>query len=185
MIWWPTEIPTLQHGLLSLRPANDADIVEVYQACQDPLIPKFTTVPADYTMADAKFFIRDKGPSHFFEKKELLFVITHGHRSEAVFCGVISFHTINLENHGAELGYWIAAPERGKGIGTNAANMITEYGFTTLGFRRIEALVDVENEPSKALLISAGYKLEGIMHRKVTRADGSQKDMALFARVND
>lgn len=185
MIWWPTEIPTLQHGLITLRPANDADIPEVYKACQDPLIPRFTTVPTDYTMADATFFIRDKGPSHFFEKKELLFVITCGHLSEEEFCGVISFHTINLGNHVAELGYWIAAPARGKGIGTTAAKVITEYGFTTLGFRRIEALVDVANEASKALLAAAGYKLEAIMHQKVTRTDGSQKDMALFAKVNE
>jgi [ribosomal protein S5]-alanine N-acetyltransferase len=183
MIWWPTEIPTLQYGLITLRPTNETDIPEVYQACQDPLIPKFTTVPADYTMADATFFIRDKGPSHFLEKKELLFAITHGHNTEAMFCGVISFHSISLANHAAELGYWIAAPARGKGIGTAAAKLITEYGFTTMGFRRIEALVDVENEASKALLASAGYHLEGIMRKKVTRADGSQKDMALFGRV--
>ena len=185
MIWWPTEIPTLQLGLITLRPAREGDIPEVYKACQDPLIPRFTTVPADYSMADARFFIRDKGPSHFFEKKELLFVITQGHRSEEIFSGVISFHSINLSNHVAELGYWIAAPARGKGIGTTAAKLITEYGFTTMGFRRIEALVDVANQASKALLASAGYQLEGVMREKVTRTDGSQKDMALFAKVRE
>lgn len=185
MIWWPTEIPTLQYGLITLRPTNEADIPEVYRACQDPLIPRFTTVPADYTMADATFFIRDKGPSHFLEKKELLFAITHGHGSETVFSGVISFHTISLGNHAAELGYWITAPARGEGIGTSAVKLITEYGFTTVGFRRIEALVDVANEASKALLVAAGYNLEGIMRQKVTRANGSQKDMALFAQVRE
>jgi ribosomal-protein-alanine N-acetyltransferase len=185
MIWWPTEIPTLQHGLITLRPANDGDISEVYKACQDPLIPRFTTVPADYTMADARYFIREKGPAHFLEKKELLFVITQSQLSEKVFCGVISFHTIDLGNHCAELGYWITAPSRGKGIGTTAAKLITEYGFTTMGFRRIEALVDVANEASKKLLTAAGYNLEGIMCKKVTRADGSQKDMALFAKLNE
>jgi ribosomal-protein-alanine N-acetyltransferase len=185
MIWWPREVPTLQDGLITLRPANEKDIPEVYRACQDPLIPKFTTVPTDYTMADATFFIRDKGPAHFLAKKELLFVITHGYLSEALFSGVISFHTINLDNHAAELGYWIAAPMRGKGIGTSAAKIITEYGFATMGFRRIEALVDGANQASQALLTAAGYELEGIMRRKVTRADGSQKDMALFARASD
>jgi ribosomal-protein-alanine N-acetyltransferase len=184
MIWWPTEIPTLQNGLITLRPAQEADIPEVYKACQDPLIPRFTTVPANYTLADARFFIREKGPSHFLEKKELLFVITKGQVSEEVFCGVISFHTIDLTNHVTEIGYWIASPARGKGIGTTTAKLITDYGFTTMGFRRIEALVDVANEASKALLVAAGYKLETIMRQKVTRSDGSQKDMALFAKLN-
>ena len=184
MIWWPTEIPTLAHGLIALRPASEADIPKIYEACQDPLIPRFTTVPANYRMADAEFFIREKGPMHFAQKKELLFVITEGHIPGEEFCGVISLHTINLGDHTAELGYWIAAPARGKGIGTTAAKMITEYGLTTMGFRRIEALVDIANEASKALLTTAGYELEGIMRQKVTRSDASQKDMALYASVS-
>ena len=184
MIWWPIEIPTLTYGLITLRPAKESDIPEIYEACQDPLIPRFTTVPANYAMADANYFIRDKAPSHFFEKKELLFVIAEGHAKDEKFCGVISFHTIDHGNHVAELGYWIAAPARGKGIGTTAAKLITEYGFTTMGFRRIEALVDVANEASKVLLKAAGYELEGVMRAKVTRADGSQKDMALYAKLN-
>lgn len=183
MIWWPTERPTLVRGLITLRPASEADIPKIYEACQDPLISRFTTLPADYRMVDAESFIREKEPTRFAQKKELVFVITHGHTPGEEFCGVISFHTINLDNHTAELGYWIAAPARGKGIGAAAAKVITEYGFTTMGFRRIEALVDVANEASRALLIAAGYELEGIMRQKVTRADGSQKDMALYARV--
>ena len=183
MIWWPTEVPTLQHGLITLRPAEERDIVSIYEACQDPTIPRFTTVPSPYTMTHATSFIREQAPTHFAQKSELLFVITKGHFEEAEFCGVISFHSINLHNHTAELGYWIAASARGKGIGTRAATTISDYGFSTMGFRRIEALVDVDNAASKALLASAGYQLEGIMRRRVTRDDGSQIDMALFSRV--
>ncbi|MEN9622542.1 MAG: hypothetical protein RLZZ307_274, partial [Actinomycetota bacterium] len=45
MIWWPTEIPTLQYGLVTLRPSEEKDIDSIFNACQDPLIPAFTTVP--------------------------------------------------------------------------------------------------------------------------------------------
>jgi ribosomal-protein-alanine N-acetyltransferase len=61
--------------------------------------------------------------------------------------------------------------------------MITEYGFQTMGFRRIEALVDIDNQASQALLRSTGYELEGIMRQKVTRNNGMQIDMALFSIV--
>ena len=67
---------------------------------------------------------------------------------------------------------------------STAAKVITEYGFQTMGFKRIEALVDIENAASRALLRSAGYELEGIMRQKVTRDTGTQIDMALFSRVN-
>jgi len=184
MIWWPTQVPTLRHGLITLRPVREEDIEGIFQACQDPLIPRFTTVPSPYTMTHARFFVLEQEPARFASKSELLFVITKGYENEEEFCGLISFHSVSLGNHAAELGYWIAAPARRKGIGSTAASMITEYGFLTMGFRRIEALVDADNDASKALLRSAGYELEGIMRQKVTRDDGSQIDMALFSIVN-
>ncbi len=184
MIWWPTQVPTLRHGLITLRPVRYSDIEAIYEACQDPLIPRFTTVASPYTLTHAQYFVQEQEPARFASKSELLFVITEGHEAEEKFCGLISFHSVSLSNHAAEIGYWIAAPARGKGIGTTAAKLITEYGFQTMGFRRIEALVDVDNEASKALLRTAGYELEAIMRQKVTRDNGEQIDMALFSRVD-
>lgn len=184
MIWWPTQVPTLSHGLITLRPVRESDIEEIYRACQDPLIPRFTTVPSPYTMTHAKFFVEEQEPARFASKSELLFVITHGYAENEKFCGLISFHSVSLANHAAEIGYWIAASERGKGIATTAVKVITEYGFQTMGFRRIEALVDIDNEASQALLVSAGFQREGIMRQKVTRDNGDQIDMALFSIIN-
>ncbi len=183
MIWWPTQVPTLRHGLITLRPVRESDIDSIYQACQDPLIPRFTTVPSPYTMTHARFFALEQEPARFASKSELLFVITHGYEGEEKFSGLISFHSVSLGNHAAELGYWIEVSARRKGIGSTAARMISEYGFQTMGFKRIEALVDVDNEGSRALLRSAGYELEGIMRQKVTRDDGEQIDMALLSKV--
>lgn len=184
MIWWPTQVPTLRHGLITLRPIRESDIENIFEACQDPLIPRFTTVPSPYTKTNAQFFVLEQEPARFATKSELVFVVTQGYEEEEKFCGLISLHTVILGNHTAEIGYWIALPARGKGIGSTAAKVITEYGFQTMGFRRIEALVDVDNEASKALLRSAGYELEGIMRQKVTRDNGSQIDMALFSKID-
>ena len=46
---------------------------------------------------------------------------------------------------------------------------------------RIDALVVVDNEPSKKLLLNAGYEFEGLLKQYSTRQDGTQVDMALFA----
>jgi RimJ/RimL family protein N-acetyltransferase len=180
MIWWPSEIPTLQYGRVTLRSPAELDVSKIYEACQDPLIPKFTTVPPDYTMAHALDFVQRVSASMEL-KREIPFVIEFGVGDDKEFAGVISFHTISLENHRAEIGYWMHAPMRGKGIGTIAAKMITNYGFTAMGFRRIEAAVDVENSASQKLLMSAGYNKEGILRQRVTRSDGSQIDMVELA----
>jgi len=180
MIWWPNEIPTLSRGLITLRPATEADIDAIYQACQDPLISAFTTVPSQFTIDHAIEFVRNV-PFAFAERRELLFIIDYGNGTDKEFAGEISLHSVNIRNHTAEIGYWMAPGLRGKGIATTAATMITELGLGEIGFRRIEALVDNDNHVSKKLLASAGYHSEGIMRNKVTREDGRQIDMALFA----
>lgn len=183
MIWWPTEIPTLKYGLVTLRPSAERDIDSIFSACQDPVIPAFTTIPANYTLDHAIEFVRSD-PFSFAERRELRFVIDYGNGSDVKFAGVISLHTINIKNHTAEIGYWMEKSMRGKGIGTIAAKMITDYGFRSLGFRRIDGLVDVENLASQKLLTSAGFQKEGILRNKVSRDDGRQIDMALFATTD-
>ncbi|MEY4035579.1 MAG: hypothetical protein RLZZ311_756 [Actinomycetota bacterium] len=183
MIWWPAEITTLQYGLVTLRPSAEKDIDAIFNACQDPLIPAFTTVPANYTMDHAIDFVRSD-PFSFAERRELRFVIDYGNGDDVKFAGVISLHTINIKNHTAEIGYWMEKSMRGKGIGTIAAKMITDYGLRSLGFRRIDGLADVDNLASQKLLTSAGYQKEGILRNKVTRDDGRQIDMALFATTD-
>jgi len=183
MIWWPSEIPTLQYGLVTLRPSNENDIDAIFSACQDPLIPAFTTVPANYTLDHAIEFVRSD-PFSFAERRELRFVIDYGNGDDLKFACAISLHTINIKNHTAEIGYWMEKSMRGKGIGATAAKMITDYGLRTLGFRRIDGLADVDNAASQKLLLSAGYEKEGILRNKVTRDDGRQIDMALFATTD-
>jgi len=183
MIWWPTEVPTLQYGLVTLRPSAEADIDSIFKACQDPLIPAFTTLPANYTLDHAIDFVRSD-PFGLAERREIRFIIDYGNGDDIAFAGVISLHTIKIKNHCAEIGYWLEKSMRGKGIGTIAAKMITDYGFRSLGFRRIDGLADVENTASQKLLTKAGYQKEGILRNKVTRDDGRQIDMALFAATD-
>jgi [ribosomal protein S5]-alanine N-acetyltransferase len=45
-------------------------------------------------------------------------------------------------------------------------------------------LVDVDNEASQKVLMKAGFEREGILRNKVTREDGRQIDMALFAATH-
>ena len=187
MIWWPEEIPTLKSDTLTMRPMRPSDAEDIYRAVQDPEIPKFTTLPADYPIDLAIEFANTRAAASFVNKTELVFVIedsrlaTVGYPYSNGFAGVMSLHTIDIPNHRAEIGYWLAKEARGHGICTKAADLITEYGLMTIGFKRIDGIVDVRNEPSKAALLKAGYEFEGIMKSYVTRRDGSQLDMALFA----
>lgn len=188
MIWWPDEIPVLQTGSITLRPIRPTDADDIYRAVQDPEIPKFTTVPAEYSKQLAIDFAQERAGASFLNRTELVFVIevdgflnSQDYPYANGFAGVVSLHTIDFSNHRAEVGYWIAKEARGKRVGTQAVELITEYGLITMGFRRINGLVDNRNEASKKLLLNAGYEYEGLLKQYVTRSDGAQIDMALFA----
>ncbi len=182
MIWWPTEVPTLTRGLITLRKPHLDDSQAVFDGCQDPLIPRFTAISSDYSMAHALDYVQRTDAS-VRTQRELPFVIEHGNGDDRTFAGTISFHSLNVKNSVGELGYWMTASMRGKGIATTAARMLTDFGFASIGFKRIEALVDIENIASAKLLESAGYSREGLLKNKVTRDDGRQVDMYLFAAV--
>ena len=181
MIWWPSEVPTLTYGTLTLRPSRESDIEGIYQACQDPLISHFTTVPADYTLEHAQSFVRQLDPEGLQSKREIRFIIETNGGIAPALAGVISFHSPNFNNKVAEIGYWIAKEHRGKSIGTTAVKVLTNFGFETMGWNRIEAMIDHDNEASKKVVTRAGYEHEGLLRQRVIRANGDVIDMDLFA----
>jgi ribosomal-protein-alanine N-acetyltransferase len=101
------------------------------------------------------------------------------------FAGVLSFHTLVLEEAKAEIGYWLTADARGKGVATTATKLLTGYGFETIGFHRIEALVVESNKPSLKVLSNAGYQQEGVLRDKSCCGDGTRENMVLFAALQN
>ena len=182
MIWWPTEVPTLTRGLINLRKPELKDTQAVFDGCQDPLIPRFTAISANYSMAHALDYVQRVDAS-LRTQRELPLVIEYGNGDDRKFAGTISFHSISVKNSVGEIGYWMSESMRGKSIATTAVRMLTDYGFATIGFKRIEAMVDVENIASTKLLTSAGYQREGLLRKKISRDDGRQVDMYLFAAI--
>ena len=181
MIWWPSEVPTLTHGTITLRASRESDIESIYQACQDPLISHFTTVPANYTLEHAQSFVRQLDPEGLQSKREIRFIIESNQGATPGLAGVISFHSPNFNNKVAEIGYWVAKEHRGKSIGTTAVKVLTNFGFETMGWNRIEAMIDHDNEASKKVVTRAGYEHEGLLRQRVIRANGDVIDMDLFA----
>ena len=78
------------------------------------------------------------------------------------------------------------APEfRGRNICSTAAELITEFALDSIGFNRIEALVDHGNIASQKVLQKSGFEREGLLRKKVTKESGATVDMYIFARVSE
>jgi ribosomal-protein-alanine N-acetyltransferase len=130
-------------------------------------------------MANAEHYVRERSPNGFTMRTELQLVLEF----DGKFAGALSFHTLVLEEEKAEIGYWLTADVRGKGIATQATKLLTEYGFETIGFHRIEALVVESNKPSLKVLSNAGYNQEGVLRDKSCCGDGTRENMVMFASI--
>ena len=82
------------------------------------------------------------------------------------------------------LGYWIGGRFARQGYMFDAVTALIPFIFTILGLHRIEAACVPSNEPSKNLLVKAGFRQEGIA-RRYLQINGEWRDHVLFALLED
>jgi RimJ/RimL family protein N-acetyltransferase len=75
--------------------------------------------------------------------------------------GSFSIMELDREPGYGEIGYWVAAAARGRGIATRAVRLLTDWARTELGLTRIEILPHKDNAPSRRVAEKAGYRDTG------------------------
>lgn len=84
----------------------------------------------------------------------------------------------------AELGYWIDPAHHENGYGSEAAELLTTYGFEQRGCHRITARVFGFNDASQGLLESIGFSKEG-RQREAAFIDGEYQDIRWYGVLAD
>jgi RimJ/RimL family protein N-acetyltransferase len=153
-------LPTLHDGDLTLRPRRRSDVDAIVAACQDPEIPRWTMVPSPYTREDALAFLARSGEEAAAGESVGLIAVD----AQDVLLGSFSLMDLRHAPGYGEIGYWLAAAARGRGIATRAVRLLTAWGHETLGLDRIEIHVHVDNVPSHRVPERAGYeRLDGLI----------------------
>ena len=156
----------LTDGIVTLRPLREDDVPLIHEACQDPLIPRFTRVPSPYTLEHAHAALENDGD-------EIRRGIVGADDRLLGLCSLLRFAP---GGRTCEVGYWLAPWGRGRGVATRAVELICAWGFDTLGLERIELHAHTENAASRAVADRAGFTEFG---RKV---DPDGRKLALYAR---
>jgi ribosomal-protein-alanine N-acetyltransferase len=74
--------------------------------------------------------------------------------------GSIGYYRIQWSNLRGEIGYILHPEFQGKGIMSEAMKTILDFGFETMKFHTIEAVLDPENKASENILIRNGFVKE-------------------------
>jgi len=88
----------------------------------------------------------------------------------------------NQHSRCAEIGYWLGEEYWGQGIATNSVLQMTQYVFSNTEVVRLFAPVFDPNKASMNVLEKCGYKLEGILEKRVYK-NGEFFDEFLYAKV--
>ncbi|GAA1984405.1 GNAT family protein [Microbacterium pumilum] len=152
---------TLRTARLVLSPPTLADAAAITDAAQDPVVPRWTTLPSPYALSDAEGFIA-KAAAGWDAETELNWAI----RADDHWVGMLGLH--RLERGGAaEIGYWMAAAARGHGYLTEAAGAVIDFAFDSdgLALERIEWRAVVGNVPSARAARALGFRYEGLVRQ--------------------
>lgn len=77
------------------------------------------------------------------------------------------------------------AVDRGRGLGTTAVRLFTDYLFSDAATHRVQASTWVENVPMRRVLEKLGFALEGVMRSFMPTPGGERHDYALYAVTRD
>ncbi|WP_285113943.1 GNAT family N-acetyltransferase [Leifsonia sp. fls2-241-R2A-40a] len=139
-------------------PTND-DVDRIAALCADPAVARWTTVPSPYRREHAAGFVTSLVPDGWASGRLCTWAI----RMDDVLVGMISIGDIH--DRQGEIGYWLAADARGRGVMSEAARLVIDYGFGAapdgLALRRMVWRALVGNAASAAVARRAGFRWAG------------------------
>lgn len=136
-------------------------------------------IPFPYTPEDAKEYIT----TMLTADDEMVYAFAITIEDKAV--GSIGiFRQTNIHSITAELGYYIAEPYWGKGIGTSAVKQICDYIFQNTDIIRIFAEPFAHNTGSCRILEKCGFKCEGTLRKNAVK-NGAVIDMKMYSIIKE
>lgn len=168
--------------LRSPRMADHAEWAKVREASRAFLQPWEPTWPQD-DLTRAAFTRRIEAyDRELTEGLGVALAIREARENRLV--GLIRMHNIRRGvAETASLGYWIGEPFARRGYGLAAVNAVSAFAFGPFRLSRLEAQCLPDNEPSRRLLLKAGFSEEGYA-RAYLKINGEWRDHRLFGLVS-
>jgi RimJ/RimL family protein N-acetyltransferase len=158
---------------VTLRPWRESDIPAIVEACQDPEIERWTAVPSPYTEDHARDFVAHGVPGR---EDDMQFAIVDPASDELL--GSIGY--FSPQEGVGEVGYWIAAAARGRGVAVSAVRLVVSWALEARELRRIQIHTLPGNEASERVAEKAGFTREGVL-RSYAVMKGQVTDITMFS----
>jgi RimJ/RimL family protein N-acetyltransferase len=173
-------------GDVTLRPWNEGDVDAIVLRINDLQVATFLDlVPQPYTAQDAFewFAISAEG---WRTGTSATFGI-HVDGIDGAVGGVGVRFLADLDEGGAEVGYWVGAEARGRGIATTATRAVARWAFEAVpGLARLQLRADIDNVASNRVAEKAGFTREGVLRsQRFNSRLGRRVDFVMWSLLRD
>jgi RimJ/RimL family protein N-acetyltransferase len=154
---------TIEAGDVVLRPWSSADVDAIVRRIGDPEIAAFLDqIPQPYTEADARSWFAITAGAWRDGTMATFGVHADGFEGAVGGIGIRFFE--GLDDGCAEVGYWVGADARGRGVATQATRAVAEWVFAAVpSLARLQLRADAENVASNRVAEKAGFTREGVL----------------------
>ncbi|WP_433610562.1 GNAT family N-acetyltransferase [Dactylosporangium sp. CA-139114] len=168
----PIELAT-GDGLV-LRAWQPEDAEDVYRACQDPRIQRWTTVPVPYLPEHAEDFTGAVTRTAWATQTSAPLGVFDARSGELL----ASSGLVALDKAGGngELGTWVAPWARGRRVAERAGRAVAHWAFEVLGLRRLTWRAEVGNHASKLTAERIGFTFDGVARAALPARGGGFVD---------
>jgi RimJ/RimL family protein N-acetyltransferase len=163
-------VPELKDDAIFLRRWNEGDIEANVAACQDAeAIRWMPRISSPYDEGDAREFFAhsEKG-----WEEGTFYGFAIAERNTGRLIGSIG---VSMNGAIGEVGYFVFAGDRRRGIGERALRLVSRWALQELGLARLQLYAMVGNTASARLAEKAGFERDGVLRawldNRGTRAD--------------
>ena len=168
--------PELSSPRLRLREVRANDAPALFAIHSHPQVMRYWSYPAWTELAQAEQKIADIQRQR---REEDILIWAIADATSDLLIGSSAVFYLNLEQGRAEIGYSLHPDWQGRGLASEALQLVLGYAFDNLGLRRIEADIDPRNLPSCRLVERLGFVREGLL-RERWHVNGEICDSAIY-----
>ncbi|MFB9185217.1 GNAT family N-acetyltransferase [Dactylosporangium sucinum] len=168
----PIELTTGDGLVLRAWHAEDAE--RVFQACQDPLIQRWTMVPVPYLREHAADFVRVLSPASWAAETAAPLGVFDARTGDLL--GSAGLVALDRAERHAELGTWVAPWARGRRVAERAGRAVAHWAFEVLRLRRLVWRAEVGNHASRLAAERIGFTFDGVVRAGLPARGGGFTD---------
>lgn len=170
-------------SVFTIRPYQLSDLDEVYAAAEESRehVGRWMDwMTPDYSRENTREWI-EHSVEAWQRGEEYEFVIVDA--TDGTIAGSCGLNSLNLVNGFCNLGYWVRTSRLGEGAARQAALLLRDFGFGTVGLNRLEIVVAYGNDFSRRVAESVGATYEGVQRLRL-KVGGIARDAHMYALLN-